>query len=560
MKIRLEKHFSYKLKQMGLMLGLCLGIYFLNSCASSNRESGTTTEAYEKPSDESYAVVEDLDTLEMEPSMDMERNAEMRQEKTQKVLDDAEKAYDSLNNENQTAAEQIFENPFQNAEKQNKTTFSIDVDNASYSNIRQLLSYGQTPPPGAVRIEEMINYFSYDYPNPSGEHPFSINTELATCPWNPNHQLVHIGLQGKKLNYEELKPSNLVFLVDASGSMEAENKLPLLQKSLAMLLDELGERDRVAIVAYAGAAGLVLPSTPATQKNKILQALNSLSAGGSTAGGQGIELAYRIAKENLIQGGNNRVILATDGDFNVGVSSDDALVALIEEKRKNDIFLTICGFGMGNYKDQKMESISNAGNGNYFYIDTPREAKKVFVKEMRANMFTIAKDVKIQLEFNPQRVKAYRLIGYENRVLENKDFDDDKKDAGELGAGHSVTALYEIIPAGEENIQASAQGGKLQPITPAGDLMKFRLRYKPPQSETSTLIEQVVRGEVRSLEGSSNNFRFSAAVAEFGLLLRKSRYRASASFQQVDQLAKSALGKDEEGYRQEFIELVKQAQ
>lgn len=314
-----------------------------------------------------------------------------------------------------------------------------------------------TSPNGAVRLEEMINYFDYDYPQPTGEHPFSVNMELSQAPWAQEHQLLHIGLQGKDLNYDELKPSNLVFLIDCSGSMSNNNKLPLLKKGLKMLLSQLDDKDKVAIVAYAGAAGLVLPATPASQANKILSALDRLEAGGSTAGGQGIELAYKTAQEALIEGGNNRVILATDGDFNVGPSSSSDLLDLITEKRKLDIYLTICGFGMGNYKDDRMEQISNAGNGNYFYIDNEKEAQKVFVREMRANMFSIAKDVKIQIEFNPQWVKAYRLVGYENRLLKAEDFDDDTKDAGELGAGHTVTAIYEIIPQGSASTQKVTQ-------------------------------------------------------------------------------------------------------
>ncbi len=463
--------------------------------------------------------------------------------------------------------EELYENPFQLAQQEPLSTFSIDVDNAAYSNIRRFIQNSSVPPPGAVRIEEMVNYFNYDYPQPQGEHPFSIQTEMATCPWNTEHRLAHIGIQGKSLNYREIKPCNLVFLIDASGSMEDANKLPLLKKSLRLLLDKLSKQDRIAIVAYAGAAGLVLPSTPASKKEEILNSLNELEAGGSTAGGEGIELAYKIAKENLIQGGNNRVILATDGDFNVGTAGDEDLVKLIEEKRKDDIYLTICGFGMGNYKDRKMEMISNAGNGNYFYIDNIKEAEKVFVKEMRANLFTIAKDVKIQIAFNPEFVKAYRLIGYENRRLRNQDFEDDTKDAGELGAGHTVTALYEIIPAGSSEVVSTEEGAATYADTPdlgaasfQGEVMKVRFRYKPPQSDRSRLIEQGLPNRTLALNETSDNFRFSAAVAEFGLLLRNSKFQGNASFEQVLSLAKQAKGKDREGYRQEFIHLVERAQ
>ncbi|GAB4406883.1 MAG: VWA domain-containing protein [Microscillaceae bacterium] len=465
---------------------------------------------------------------------------------------------------NTESYQKIEENPFVAAQQQPVSTFSIDVDNAAYSNIRRYLQQqNQLPPADAVRIEEMVNYFSYDYPNPNGPHPFSITTEVAQCPWNPQHQLVYIGLQGKKLNYNDLKPSNLVFLVDASGSMQDANKLPLLKKSLALLLDQLSQQDKIAIVAYAGAAGLVLPSTPASQKSKILSALNQLEAGGSTAGGEGIELAYQIARENLIKGGNNRVILATDGDFNVGASSAEELVALIEQKRKEGVYLTICGFGMGNYKDGQMEALSNAGNGNYFYIDDIREARKVFVTEMRANLFTIAKDVKIQVAFNPQLVKAYRLIGYENRRLNNEDFEDDTKDAGELGAGHSVTALYEIIPGNSPSNQVVS---RQQGSTPAErislnaeTLLGVRLRYKPIGSEQSVLLSADVKNKNQDFALSSLNFRFSAAVAGFGLLLRNSAYKGQLRYDDVIKMGKAALGKDPDGYRAEFIRLVETA-
>jgi Ca-activated chloride channel family protein len=390
----------------------------LYACAGSGDSADETGSA--STTDEYYTTEEA--PLAEESEMMSKDQASERKAKESAPIDHRG---DTTRTENTEEYEEIKENPFVAAQQSPVTTFSIDVDNASYSNVRRFIQSSQMPPANAVRIEEMVNYFSYNYPNPTSKHPFSITTEVAECPWNPSHQLVHIGLQGKKLDYKELNPCNLVFLVDASGSMSDANKLPLLKKSLALLLDQLGDKDRIAIVAYAGAAGLVLPSTPAKQKSKILSALNSLESGGSTAGGEGIELAYKIAKDNIIKGGNNRVILATDGDFNVGTSGDEALVKLIEEKRKDDIYLTICGFGMGNYKDGKMEKISNAGNGNYFYIDNVQESKKVFVTEMRANLFTIAKDVKIQIEFNPQKVKGYRLLGYENRRLNNEDFDDD---------------------------------------------------------------------------------------------------------------------------------------
>ena len=457
----------------------------------------------------------------------------------------------------------IHENEFQKVGEHPLPTFSIDVDNASYSNVRRYLTqYHQLPPPDAVRIEEMINYFSYDYPQPTGGHPFTLTTEVATCPWNTDHQLLHVGLQGKSLDYDDIRPSNLVFLLDVSGSMEDPNKLSLVKKSFRMLLNALDVQDRVAIVVYAGAAGLVLPATSAREKSTIEAALDRLSAGGSTAGGKGIELAYRIAEQQLIPDGNNRVILATDGDFNIGTSSTGDLVRLIEEKRTRGIYLTICGFGMGNYQDGRMEAISNAGNGNYFYIDNVPEAEKVFVCEMRANLFTIAKDVKLQLEFNPTQVKKYRLIGYENRLLAREDFADDQKDAGELGAGYTVTALYELIPADpKEAFLADAslqyQQSTLTPQANSDESVALKLRYKPIDSESSVLLEQRVRQDDVVEGNSSDTFRFSAAVAGFGMLLRRSDY-ANWDWEAVKQLAKSARVENNSD-REEFLRLVQTA-
>jgi Ca-activated chloride channel family protein len=457
----------------------------------------------------------------------------------------------------------IKENRFLTAIENPVSTFSIDVDTAAYSNLRRFIQQSMKPPKDAVRIEEMINYFDYDYPEPEGEHPFSIITEVGPAPWNSNNRLVHIGLKGKSLNYEDIKPANLVFLIDSSGSMEDANKLPLLKQSFKLLLNELGKEDRIALVAYAGSAGLVLASTPATEKEKILSAIETLSAGGATAGGQGIELAYAVAKENLIDPGNNRVILATDGDFNVGTSSTGELVRLIEEKRKENIYLTILGFGMGNYKDGRMEQISNAGNGNYFYIDTIREAEKVFVREMRANLFTIAKDVKIQVEFNPSKIAAWRLIGYENRVMAKEDFADDTKDAGELGAGHTVTALYEIVPPGEKIPLAQAASLKYQEtrIKPEAkvstELMTVKLRYKPIGQENSRKIVKAVSQSVSFIKDTSENFRFSAAVAGFGMLLRDSAFKNDLTYDDVLKWATTSANADESGDRAEFVQLVK---
>ncbi len=461
--------------------------------------------------------------------------------------------------------DRIYENEFKNVMQNPLSTFSIDVDNASYSNVRRFLQNNQLPPKDAVRIEELINYFTYDYPQPEEKDPFSIITEISQCPWNRKNKLVHIGLQGRQLDYKNIKSSNLVFLVDVSGSMNSPDKIGLLKKAFKLLVDNLSEKDRVAIVAYAGAAGLVLPSTPTTQKEKIWDALDQLQAGGSTAGGAGIQLAYKVAKENLFPEGNNRVILATDGDFNVGVSSTSELIRMIEDKRKDNIFLTICGFGMGNYKDNRMEQISNAGNGNYFYIDNIREAEKIFVRELRANMFTIAKDVKIQVEFNPAKVKAYRLIGYENRLLADEDFNDDTKDAGELGAGHTVTALYEIIPAGSAGEVRKTDDLKYQKSTIKPDalqseeVMTIKLRYKAPDGDISHLLTKTLNDPNLAFEQTSENYRFSAAVVAFGMLLRDSRFKNDLTYNKVLSLAKPAKGKDPEGYRAEFIRLVQTA-
>jgi Ca-activated chloride channel homolog len=457
----------------------------------------------------------------------------------------------------------IQENEFLKATKNPLSTFSIDVDVASYANLRRFLNNGQKPPVDAVRIEEMINYFNYDYPQPEGEDPFSINTELASCPWNENHKLVHIGLQGQKISTDNLPPSNLVFLIDVSGSMNSANKLPLLKSAFKMLVEEMRASDKVAIVVYAGAAGLVLPSTSGSEKEKIIQALDKLEAGGSTAGGAGIKLAYEVALQNFQKGGNNRIILASDGDFNVGASSNAEMERLIEKKRDEGVFLTVVGFGMGNYKDDKMEILADKGNGNYAYIDNLQEARKVFVNEFGGTLFTIAKDVKFQIEFNPAKVQAYRLIGYENRRLKNEDFNDDKKDAGELGSGHTVTALYEIIPVGvESEFVKTVDPLKYQKNETAAaaqnsrELLTLKLRYKKPDGATSKLITTTVMDKDKNWKQTTDNFKWSAAVAEFGMLLRESRFSQNSDVASVLKLAKEAKGADEEGYRSEFIRLV----
>ncbi len=456
----------------------------------------------------------------------------------------------------------IVENEFVDAMNTPLSTFSIDVDAAAYSNFRRFINSGTLPPKDAVRIEEFVNYFDYDYPHPTDEHPFSITTELGECPWNPNNQLVHVGLQGKKMSAEDLPPSNLVFLLDVSGSMQAYNKLPLLKSAFKLLVNQLNENDRVSIVVYAGASGTVLPPTPGNNKQKILEAINQLEAGGSTAGASGIKLAYKTAQQHFMPNGNNRVILATDGDFNVGVSSDGALVRLIEEKRESGVYLTVLGFGMGNYKDSKMEKLADKGNGNYAYIDNIAEAKKVLVTEMGGTLHTIAKDVKIQVEFNPAQVKSYRLIGYENRLLNKEDFNDDTKDAGELGMGHSVTALYEIVPANSTSETAPVDALKYQSskltktAKQSNDVMTIKFRYKPPTSDVSQLIVNTLHNNSKSIESTSEDYKFSAAVAEFCLLLRDSKFKGKASYQQVLQLANTGKGHDLNGYRAEFIRLV----
>ncbi|MEO6916256.1 MAG: von Willebrand factor type A domain-containing protein [Chitinophagaceae bacterium] len=461
----------------------------------------------------------------------------------------------------------IVENSFQAVSKDPLSTFSIDVDAASYSNIRRFLNEGSLPPAGSVRIEEMINYFRYDYPQPLGQDPFSVSTEVAAAPWNPKHQLVKIGLQGKKIPLSNLPASNLVFLIDVSGSMMPENKLPLIKSSMKMLVDQLREKDRVAIVVYAGSAGLVLPSTSGDNKIRIKSAIDNLEAGGSTAGGEGIRLAYQAARQNFIEDGNNRVILCTDGDFNVGASSDAALEDMISKERKSNVFLTVLGYGMGNYKDNKMQRLADKGNGNHAYIDGISEAKKVLVSEFGGTLFTIAKDVKLQVEFNPAMVQSYRLIGYENRMLNKEDFNDDKKDAGELGSGHNVTALYEIIPTGvfndfENSVDPLKYQQPFQPFNPSTfgkEMLTVKLRYKDPRGDQSKLIIHQLQGHTASINSASTDLRFAAAVAEFGMILRNSDFKQASSYEAALRLAGSALGKDEEGYRAEFLQLIRKA-
>lgn len=459
----------------------------------------------------------------------------------------------------------IVENEFLNAKKNPLSTFSIDVDAASYSNIRRFINGGSFPPKDAVRIEEMINYFAYKYHAPKADLPISINTVMSSCPWNADHKLIKVNMSGKDIPVDHLPSNNLVFLIDVSGSMSSEDKLPLLKRSFRLLVEQLRKEDLVSIVVYAGNAGLVLPATSGEKKEEILAAIERLEAGGSTAGGAGIELAYKIALENFIKGGNNRVILATDGDFNVGVHSASDLTTLIERKRKDGVFLTTLGFGTGNYKDATMELLADKGNGNAAYIDNINEAHKVFVKEMGATLNTIAKDVKLQIEFNPAKVKAYRLIGYENRILAKEDFNNDAKDAGEIGSGHHVTAFYEIIPAGSKEQVDGVDSLKYQKViesesSASNETMTIKVRFKDPGASKSKLIIHAVSDENIALENTDDDFRFAAAVAEFGMLLRDSKFKGKSNLKSVLALAKEAKGIDEDGYRTEFIHLVEKAE
>lgn len=503
---------------------------------------------------ETFVWTEDMETMTLHniasPNEGISNDQFYAQTQTE-IQDRPDKQYPKFN-----------ENEFMAVSKSPVSTFSIDVDNAAYSTVRTFLNRSQLPPAPSVRIEEMVNYFDYNYAEPTGQHPFAFHTEMTKSPWNEGKHLLHVGIKGKSLQADAVERNNLVFLIDASGSMSDANKLPLLKKTFKLMLKELHANDRIAIVAYAGAAGLVLPSTKAKYADKIIDALDDLEAGGSTAGGAGIELAYKIVKENFIKNGNNRVILATDGDFNVGNSSTNGLVELIENKRKEGAYLTICGFGMGNYKDYMMEEISNAGNGNYFYIDNIREAKKVFVDDLKGNLFTIAKDVKIQIEFNPTHVKSYRLVGYENRVMRNEDFDDDTKDAGELGAGHTVTALYELelTKSGTANSdRLRYQKSVLTDKAKTNEVALIKFRYKPPRKEKSILIQKSIGLENKAYAEGSSNLQFASAVAGFGMLLRNSKFKGALTYDQVLKTAKNNLGKDRHGFRQEFTALVEQA-
>jgi len=453
-------------------------------------------------------------------------------------------------------------NPVKLVSEHPVSTFSIDVDTGSYANVRRMLREGRLPPQDAVRVEEMINYFSYGYQTPSGrKQPFRVTAEMAPAPWNAHKQLLHIGIKGFEMDRSQLPPSNLVFLVDVSGSMHSQNKLPLLKQALIELTNQMTYRDRISLVVYAGASGVVLPPTPGNDHGRITEALNNLYAGGSTNGADGIRLAYRMAESAFIKGGVNRVILATDGDFNVGTTNFEALVNLVEQKRKTGISLTALGFGTGNYNDRLMEQIADHGNGNYAYIDSAAEARKVLVDEIGSTLMTIAKDVKIQIEFNPATVSEYRLIGYENRMLKREDFNNDAVDAGEIGAGHTVTALYEVtLAGGKGSIDPLRYGDNRRVKGKAGELALLRLRYKQPDSDTSSLIEYPLqRKMIKKARNTTDNFRFSAAVAAFGDILRGSTYTGAFGYNGTLRLAASAKGNDRAGYRKEFMQLVRMA-
>jgi Ca-activated chloride channel family protein len=458
----------------------------------------------------------------------------------------------------------VDEPGFKLAAEEPVSTFSIDCDTASYGTVMRYVDGGLLPPRDAVRIEEMVNYFTYSYPDPDPSEPFSINTEIADCPWRSGHKLLLVGLQGERMKAEDLPPSNLVFLLDVSGSMDMPQKLPLVKDSLKLLVEQLRPQDRVAIVVYAGAAGLVLPSTGGEDKWAILRALDRLQAGGSTAGGAGLMLAYKIGEENFVEKGNNRIILATDGDFNVGISSHADLERIIEDKRRSGVFLSVLGFGFGNYKDARLELLADKGNGNYAFVNNLAEARRILVEQMGGTLFTIAKDVKVQVEFNPVHVGAYRLIGYENRALARKDFDDDRKDAGELGAGHSVTALYEIAPPGRELDVVSRDEMRYQVSAVSeqawnsGEIGLVRLRYKRPDENESRLLERPVADSNASLYAASDDFRFAVAVVQLGMLLRDSEHKGSAKWKDVADLAAGASAADVSRYRRGFVDLARE--
>ncbi|MBD2713441.1 VWA domain-containing protein [Microvirga sp. STR05] len=528
-----------KLNRLLPLCGLLAGVWLLPACHQYSTENMAVTEQVETAAEPAAAP------------------------------DAAAKAADTPAPESRENYAVIHENPFLDARRNPLSTFAIDVDKASYANVRRFLTQDrQLPPPDAVRLEELVNYFPYSYPQPTSG-PASLNAEVAACPWNPAHQLVLVGVQGKQVSTENLPPANLVFLLDVSGSMADSDKLPLLKESLRELVQKaLRPQDYVSIVVYAGAAGLVLPPTPGSDSETVLKALDELEAGGSTAGGQGLRLAYQVARQHFRAGGNNRIILATDGDFNVGEQSDADMERLVTQERESGVFLSVLGFGSGNLQDSWMELLADQGNGNYAYIDNLGEAQRVLVSQFGGTLFTLAKDVKVQVEFNPARVREYRLLGYENRLLAAEDFNDDRKDAGELGAGQQVTALYEVVPMGAPAATTATidplkyqQPTTAGPATAGNELLTVKLRYQEPQGSPSRLLTLPVRGTRfdEPIAQASDNLRFAAAVTQFGLLLRHSRYSGSATWQNTAALARSVTGPDADGSRAEFRELVQRA-
>jgi len=495
-------------------------------------------------------------------SSESEQEAAVPVSKYQPFLHDTPINNESVTGESYDPVEEsgflpVTRNPF--------STFSVDVDTASYSNVRRFLERGEIPPEGAIRIEELINYFNYDDPAPTDGRPIAINSEAITCPWNPQHQLVRIGLKGEEIEAEERSSANLVFLVDVSGSMRDNNKLPLVKRSLLRLLEELSERDHVAIVTYAGQSGIALPATPCNQKRRISQVIDSLRASGSTNGASGLHTAYELARSTFHEGGINRVVLCSDGDFNVGLTNEQQMITFISEQAKSDVFLSVLGFGMGNYHDSRAEKLADHGNGNYAYIDSYDEARKVLVEQLTGTLVTIAKDVKVQVEFNPAHVSAYRLIGYENRALADDEFRDDQKDAGEMGAGHSIMALYEVIPKGAEGDETKLPEFRYQTRTVPNEnahqdeLLTLRLRYKLPHAEQGIEMTQTLLAGSATFEQASDNIKFASAVALFGMILGDSQFTEEVSWQTVLQLAESSLGDDPSGYRREFLQLIQLA-
>lgn len=546
----MSKHYPYAFSLGAMLLLVSL---FVQGCATSTKSKPVDAPApVTAPQPASSVAAEGVMTMPSSatdglPNVDLERLMFEGEASPERSAE----AYAS-----------VAEGGFQQVAQAPLSTFSIDVDTASYANIRRFINDGQRPPRDAVRIEEMLNYFDYDYPAPAGDAPFATLTEVATCPWKPEHYLARIGIKGREVSAAARPAANLVFLIDVSGSMDTPDKLPLVQQSLTMLAEQLEERDRIAMVVYAGATGLALPSTRGDRKVSIMNALNELRGGGSTNGGAGIQLAYRTAQENFIEGGINRVILATDGDFNVGVTSQEELLGLIEQKRNEDVFLTVLGFGTGNLEDSTLEMLADKGNGAYAHIDSQKEGRKVLVEQLSGTLQTIAKDVKIQVEFNPAKVSSYRLVGYENRALAAEDFKDDKKDAGEIGAGHTVTALYEIVPAGVKAVdELRYQQDSVVIVPPSGivadELFNLKLRYKAPEGDTSALLEFPYNKGTESFEAMSGDFKFAAAVAGFGMVLRNSEHKGSVDRAKVLAWAKEGEGRDEGGYRAEFVELVK---